>query len=312
LRSVESAGWRSIRRFYLRRAFRTFPSYYLVLSFLVLTTPLTAIQSHNLVFAYTYLTNYASNGRENVVMPWGWSLGLEEQFYLTVPLLFLVLRKLRGDRARLALLGALWSSAPLMRLFTYLHYGNGIPAAQFDTIYFRTHTRSDTLVAGLILAYVHARWQAPITRWLESPFSRAVLALPPLLCLWVLLHPWLFRARPRLGEVFFWGTFTSVMYVAWGLLILHGGDGWVRRALSAPLFRRIATLGYGVYLVHIPVCDKLVAPGAVALLKHWHCSSEAVWVFTLVAALLGSIGLSYVLHVVVEKPSLRLRDRLAG
>jgi peptidoglycan/LPS O-acetylase OafA/YrhL len=313
LHSIDSSGWRGIRRFYLRRAFRTFPPYYLVLAYLVLVTPMSALRHHNLIYECTYLTNYVANRREDVFMGWGWSLGLEEQFYLTVPFLFLLLRKLRGDKARLALLLALWSSALILRIVKYRHHGEEMPLVAFESMYFRTHTRSDTLIAGLILAYVHSRWRAPISRWLESPLNRAALAMPSMLCLWLLLHPTLFGAGTvRLFHVFAWGTLTSIMYFGAVLLLLNGGPSWFQRVFSAPIFRRIATLGYGVYLVHMPVCDKLVSPVSAALVRDWHWPAELVWTLTLPAVILASLVLAYVLHVLVEKPSLRLRDRLAG
>ncbi len=40
------------------------------------------------------------------------------------------------------------------------------------------------------------------------------------------------------------------MYFGWVTLLLNGGGGWVRRALSLPVFRSVATLGYGI----LPCC----------------------------------------------------------
>ncbi|HEX3770896.1 MAG TPA: acyltransferase [Polyangiaceae bacterium] len=311
LRSIETSGKTQVRRFYVRRVFRTFPSYYLVLTYLVLTTALTANQRHNLPFEYTYLTNYQSNHRDDIVMPWGWSLALEEQFYLVVPFLFFALRKIEGDVARLGLLVVLWSSTFFTRLVIYLHpYGIGSGTAFVD-MYTRTHTRCDTLVCGIILAYVHFRWKAPITAWLQSPRARAALALPSLGCLWIIVQPTMFgQSAVRLVEVFSWGTLTSIMYFGWVMLILHGGDGWTRRALSWPGFRRLATLGYGVYLVHIPVCYALITPSAKRLSEQgW--SMAAVWPLSVLLLVAASLGFAYVLHVLVEKPALRLRDRVA-
>jgi peptidoglycan/LPS O-acetylase OafA/YrhL len=93
---------------------------------------------------------------------------------------------------------------------------------------------------------------------------------------------------------------------------LNGGNGWIRRALSAPLFRRIATLGYGVYLVHIPICYVFINPGASALVDRWGWSMTAVWPLSLAALIGASLVMAYVMHIVIEKPSLRLRDRVAG
>src|SRR5579864_8349301 len=55
LRSIETEGSQQIRRFYLRRIFRTFPSYYIVLTFLALTTALTVAQGKHLIYEYMYL-----------------------------------------------------------------------------------------------------------------------------------------------------------------------------------------------------------------------------------------------------------------
>src|ERR1700722_376913 len=107
LRSLETEGSQRIKRFYLRRIFRTFPSYYVILTVLVLTAALNATQRHNIRYEYLYLTNFISLRRADVVMFWGWSLALEEQFYLTVPFLFVLLTRLRSDCARLGLLVAM-------------------------------------------------------------------------------------------------------------------------------------------------------------------------------------------------------------
>ena len=106
-----------------------------------------------------------------------------------------------------------------------------------------------------------------------------------------------------------WGTITSIMYFALVLLLLHG-DSWFHRFLSSPIFRRIATVGYGVYLIHIPVFDRLIVPLSWKLYeRHW--PSLAIWSIALVALLLASFTIAYVMHVVIEKPSMWLRDKLA-
>jgi peptidoglycan/LPS O-acetylase OafA/YrhL len=106
-----------------------------------------------------------------------------------------------------------------------------------------------------------------------------------------------------------WGTVTSAMYFGVVLLLLHS-DGFFARALSWPIYRKIATLGYGIYLVHIPICEEIMVPVAQRLAKSMPMSF--VWLVSIVELMLLSTGLSYVLHVLVEKPSLRLRERLAA
>jgi peptidoglycan/LPS O-acetylase OafA/YrhL len=312
LRSLQLDGTQNIKRFYLRRIFRTFPSYYIVLTVLALATKLTLDQRHHLKWEYLYVTNFLPLGRTDVIMFWGWSLGLEEQFYLTVPILFFVLHRLGSDRRRIALLIALWASGIAIRLFIYLHHdGPWTDLALYGALYFRTHTRFDTIAAGILLAFVQHRYGDAIAAWLQHPRHRAMLALPSLACLWLLLRPTMFgEDHLQLVHVFAWGTVTTVMYFGILLLLLHG-DGWIHRGLSAPFFRRIATLGYGVYLVHIPLCDHVIVPAARAL-QNRHVSMLLVWPASLAALMLGSFVVAYVMHVLIEKPSMKLRQMFAA
>ncbi len=304
-------GAQHLRRFYLRRVFRTFPSYYLVLTILAVSFPLTAHQRHHLPLEYVYGTNFLPLERGQCVMFWGWSLGLEEQFYLAVPLLFILLRKLRDDRARIAVLSALMMSALVIRLVIFFRHRPWNEGSLYGALYFRTHTRFDPLVAGILLAVVHRRYGKDIARWLEAPFHRALLALPALGCLWLLLMPGMFGPdQMQLTHVFLWGTVTSLMYLSSVPLALYG-DGMVCRWLSSPIFRRMATVGYGVYLVHIPVIDHVMVPLARAAQEH-HWSMLLVWPASVAATMALSLAIGYALHIVVEKPALRLRDRFAA
>jgi peptidoglycan/LPS O-acetylase OafA/YrhL len=315
LHSVASSGTANLRRFYLRRAFRTFPPYYVVLTILAAIGPLTSAQHRHLWFEYVYLTNYGGHPLRpgDLVMPWGWSLALEEQFYLAVPFLLLLLYRFRSDRARLTLLGGLWISALVIRLALYIPHPYWNEFEQYDHLYYKTHARFDTLIAGVALAYVQRRWGAPIARWLERPFSRALLAFVGLICLWLLMQPYLLGPwGVGIMHVISWGTLTSIMYFAWTLLLLNGGPGWAQRALSLPLFRKVATLGYGVYLVHLPLYDRILSHAATSLFRDRGWPMVVVWPSSVVALLLLSLGVSYGIHLAVEKPFLRIRDRLAS
>ncbi len=311
LHSLRTSGSQNLRRFYIRRASRTFPPYYLVLTILALATPLTAMQLAHLKWEYVYGTNFVSLQRKDILMFWGWSLALEEQFYLTVPLLFFLLGKLSSDRARVTLLVSLWSLALVIRIVLFYAKRPWTDLALYEALYFRPHTRFDTLVAGVLLAFVYQRWKEPIRAFFQDPFHRALVALPSLGCMWLLLRPNLLGDdRVQIVHVFGWGTLTSIMYFG-PLLMLLLGEGPFVKALSHPVFRRIATLGYGVYLMHIPVCDHVIVPMAKALDAR-HVPMAVIWPLSLALVMLLSIAIGYVLHVFVEKPSLALRDRLAA
>jgi peptidoglycan/LPS O-acetylase OafA/YrhL len=311
-RSLDTSGTQNIRRFYLRRIFRTFPSYWIVLTILALAFPLTPGQQQHLIYEYTYLTNFAPLGRQDIIMFWGWSLSLEEQFYLTVPLLFWLLTRLPSDRARIGFLAALTLSALFVRIAVYWDGRPFTDLRLYDTLYFRTLTRYDAIVAGILLAIVEARYGDKIGRWLQAPLHRAVLGVPALGCCWLLLRPELFGDEyEQIVHLFTWGTVTSLMFLLVVPMVLHGTDGWIVRFLSLPMWRSLATVGYGVYLVHIPLIDHVAMP-IVLYLHEREVSMALTWTlaFTLVTAL--SFGVGYVLHVLVEKPALRVREWLAA
>jgi peptidoglycan/LPS O-acetylase OafA/YrhL len=311
LRSLATHKTQNLRRFYLRRILRTFPSYWLILAILAVTTHLSASQRAHLPHELLYATNFLPLGRTDVIMFWGWSLALEEQFYLTVPLLFFVLHRIRSTRARLALLGVLWAAALVIRLTIYVRYAPWNDFTLYSALYFRTMTRFDTLVCGLILAFVHAEYGERLRAWLVLPVRRAVLALIALSCMWVLLRPTLFGAEHlQLVHVFAWGTITSVMWMCLLVLLLHA-EGPIQRVLSAAVFRRMATLGYGIYLVHIPLIDRVFVPLARALQKRG-VSMIIIWPSSIVLTMAMSLAIGYALHLLIEKPSLRLRERLAA
>jgi len=230
-----------------------------------------------------------------------------------VPLLFFLLAWIKKDRTRIAFLVLLWASGLGSRLYLLLRYA---PWTDYDlwlAVYFRTFTRFDTLVAGILLAYAHHRYKADLARWLETPFHRAQLSLVALSCLWVLVRPWMFGvSHLQLVRMLAWGSITSIMYFCVALLLLNGQGGVIQRFLSANVFRRIATLGYGIYLVHFPLLTAVMVPVARYLHDRHHLPTVVVWPTSVVVALLASLAASYALHLLVEKPAMRLRERIAA
>lgn len=299
----------SMLRFYLRRSFRIFPPYYVVLTGLLFLDGQPA-QRANVWAEYLYLTNYYPFDALPI-MGWAWSLCVEEHFYLAVPVMMILLRLLPGHRARIGVLLAAWATAPLVRAWIYLAREEPwTPPEMFALVYQRTHTRYDTLIAGILLAYTVFHFAPHLRRAIGRPGVRWALRATIGGCLAFLLvapedlwrdyTPWHIPA---------WGTVTSVLYVALVPLLLFG-DGWVQRFLGSRVFLMLATLGYGIYLVHIPVFHHLVKPlvgelatRGVGIGIRWPLALGLLWV--------GSAAVAYVLHVVVEKPSLSLRDRFA-
>jgi peptidoglycan/LPS O-acetylase OafA/YrhL len=86
LRERARFGWISLKLFYIRRALRILPAFYVFVVCIVILERLGlfSLPAHNLIYVLTYTVNFISN------VPWWtahlWSLSVEEQFYLLWPL----------------------------------------------------------------------------------------------------------------------------------------------------------------------------------------------------------------------------------
>jgi peptidoglycan/LPS O-acetylase OafA/YrhL len=304
-RSVGAFG-----RFYVRRALRTFPLYYAVLAALVLLTSPSEAQRASLPAEFLYVSNYGAYGHARRIMPWAWSLCVEEHFYLLAPLLLLLLSRLETHRARLSLLGGLWLAGLGVRLAVIL--GHGGPWARgelLSTVYVQSHTRFDLLVAGIALAYLQRHFAPRLRALAARPAVRAACLALSALAFAALAVPAMGIAGRQISAAFTWGTISSVAYAPLILLALNTAGPSVR-LLGRPIFLRAATLGYGVYLVHLPVLKALVVPAARAAARAG-LDADLTWVLGLGGGLALSFAVAYALHLIVEKPVLALRDRVA-
>jgi peptidoglycan/LPS O-acetylase OafA/YrhL len=313
--SMESQRQHYVARFYLRRAFRILPLYYVVFGLLALLVGLSSFQHDNLVHELLYLTNYPFSDR--YLMPWSWSLSVEEHFYIAAPVVLIMLRLIPGHGARLAILALAWISGLAVRWLAYAQHTAPWDVLSFMQVaYAPTHVRYDSLLAGMLVAYLDQHFRPALARAFARPALRVAGILLPSLILLVILNP--LHTGARLGlfrdeyfaHVFYIGTLTSVAY---GLLILWllNVDSGFGRLMSGPAMRVSATFGYGIYLVHIPVIQLAVLPTLKALGGAMNLPGGALWLAGLTMAVALSTALAYALHLAVEKPALHLRDRFA-
>ena len=162
-----AAGGISLREFWIRRARRLLPSSILVLAVSALATFLW-IERHawrqtfreiiasagyvqNWLLAHDAVDYLAAEHRPSIVQHY-WTLSMEEQFYVALPLLLLA-----ALRARLPAARSSWLLAAIAVLsFAYSIY---LTELNSDRAYFVTTTRAWEFAAGGILAT--AGWRAP-------------------------------------------------------------------------------------------------------------------------------------------------------
>jgi peptidoglycan/LPS O-acetylase OafA/YrhL len=163
-----------------------------------------------------------------------WSVCVEEQFYLIVPLLVALV----APRRRRALVAVLIAGSIALRWVCARRYGSQL------MIVFNTFTQFDTLLSGVLLALCLGwdRDRPRLTRWLRW------LQWPLYLFI-----GWL-MSRPHLGHGTTWHRtwdFVWVWLCGLGVVIVAvWGQGWLRAILSYSRLVWLGKISYGLYMYH--------------------------------------------------------------
>jgi peptidoglycan/LPS O-acetylase OafA/YrhL len=286
-------------RFFARRALRILPAYLVVLAVYVL---LPAWREYPEMFpVWKFLLSVQNIGlRGGTAFSHAWSLAVEDQFYLLLPLVLLLV--IRSRRAAVIIPCAIVLGGLALRWFlAFKNLGEtGVGFRGFQTwIYYATWTRLDPLVFGVALAAIEKfrpRW------WQRLMNSAPWLWLPGLALIVYALY---------LGET---GTITVIACIWQFLLIALGMAALLVCAVSPRLpFCRvkipgaafIASIAYSAYLV-----QKLVIHFVAQF-----CSTHDI-ALTSVPAIIGVELCIYaaatVLFFAIERPFLQLRHRIAS
>jgi peptidoglycan/LPS O-acetylase OafA/YrhL len=300
LKRVRAGAAPDLRTFYVKRAFRILPMFWLTLALYVLVPALREAPAMAAPWRFlTFTMNFGFDVRATRAFSHAWSLCVEEHFYVVLPLLILALRRaarpwLPAAVALSMVLGGMWLRHSLWT--TWDARGDADTVAFMKAIYYPSTTRLDGLILGVSLAavqlfhpdawrrYVRPAWTLPLSiaclgvaGWFNVrdgfvPGEAGVVLMYPLFALGVtLLLAALLELEPHLQAL------------RWT------GAGW------------IAAISYSMYL-----SQKMVFHADVALLPEaWTQGWVGAVVFYVTA-----IAVASVLYVAVERPFLRLRDRV--
>jgi peptidoglycan/LPS O-acetylase OafA/YrhL len=244
---------RYFKTFYIRRAFRIFPLYYLVVFSYLAATAMSGPQHPRMPELFEnplpvtsflfYVQNFAMTAAGNFGPVWlagTWSLAVEEQFYLTLPLL---IRKLQARGVFWMVLAAL-ICAPLFRgILQKLHVSMGG--------YVLLPARLDSLAAGVMIALLLTYRRDLIAgreRWIRCG---AVILI-------VARVGYQYVPNPQAIRMAFL-SHTANLAVFSGILlsVLVSPGMRFTKFLAFPLMRELGNMAYSTYLFH-PIFLRLV------------------------------------------------------
>jgi peptidoglycan/LPS O-acetylase OafA/YrhL len=279
------AGSFSYLRFYQRRAKRILPAFFGVLAFILLASmlllsPLEAAYTARSAFAATLsssnilfwaTTNYFEPKSELNPLLMTWSLGVEEQFYLLIPLLLALLACIRRK----------WLLPAILTLcaVSFAHAWNQLGRAPMMAFYLLP-SRAWELGAGVALAAAELQSK-------RRPVPAPLLELMSLAGLAALLAPifLLTRASHFPGPA-------ALPSVAGTALVIALPASWTsRRLLSLPLLTLIGRVSYSWYLWHWPLLAYL------RIVRGGDAPQPAP-----LLAVTASLGLAMLSYTLVERP----------
>jgi peptidoglycan/LPS O-acetylase OafA/YrhL len=295
------ASPRYFKTFYARRAYRILPLYAVILVLFSLrylsshgsAGPLGSF-SHSSIPWTSYMT-FTQNVWMALVGTFGagamaatWSLAVEEQFYLTVPL---VIRKISSFSLVFVLLGII-VAAPVLRTALHMFFDHGNLAC-----YVLTPCRADSLSCGVLCSLL-----VRTPRWWKFLFShRSVLC-------WVTgffslgLIPLTFKGQELATTMVTFGySWLAFFYTGCLLIAITEANATVQRVLCNRSLLQLGVLAYCIYLLHLPLME---ASRRLLGLRFAYSSTSTQFVGGLMGVLL-TMGIAKLSWVFFEKPLLR-------
>jgi peptidoglycan/LPS O-acetylase OafA/YrhL len=285
MKECNATGDIRLKRFYLRRAFRIFPPFYVYLGIIFLLTLVGVFHAALQTFlaAALYSTNYYV-GRDAgfIGVQHIWSLSIEEQFYLLWPALLLWL----GRRKSISLALVILLVSPLVRAITYQFLAPQ-NRAMVDRMF---HSSMDTIMFGCLLALL---WRSERFLKLARPLiaDRTGSLLMGVAVVFLLVLDPVLNLRYRGGYHLLAGmTLQGLAISAILLRVVHRPEKLSGRLLNVGAVRHIGIISYSLYL--------------------WQNIIIGEWQRFFPFDLLALLAVAEASYWLVERPALRLRDRI--
>ena len=328
--------WPEAKIFYLRRVLRIFPGYFFSLFILVVFSKPFLLQPHNWRQLLPFLTFTMEFGSSALINGPYWTLAVEFQYYLLLPLIALAIysltRLVRPEkRIRIVvvclLLMIVWGLAT--RAFgehSMLHPDEhfGLPPAIFahllQAIYGNYGKFFEDFAVGMLIALGYI---SVLNSPQKEQYLRRLHQAGPLFCVISVLC-FVFAIMRNYSEAYlhFWSFVPSfflrlpwltefafaIGYGCFVLAVLFNRPGqWIKRIFEWTPLRWIGLISYSLYIWHLPILlaiETNIGPS----LKH--LSHPLAFFLSWFLVFSVSVFFCFFTYILIEKPGMQLSERL--
>ncbi|HSW97589.1 MAG TPA: acyltransferase [Candidatus Saccharimonadales bacterium] len=284
-----------LKKFYIRRWFRTLPLYYCLLIFFII---LAAIATKKLDFYFmhfVFLQNFFSLKFFGV----SWSLAIEEWFYLLVPLFLLLSYKLKffTKKTMVFLLFLIISIISIRVVYILLFHPT------FDDIRKHVFLRFDSLLIGVFLAGIKMHVPHVYKHLNKLLFPIISFGAMGIIAYWYMIYYVQIGLNPPFFVTAFSLPLISIL-IALVIPFFEVSTFINTKMHSFTLLRQtilwVSIFSYSVYLIHVDIFYRL---------KDAFPKTSAV-IMLPVALSLTFLG-AFLLYRYIEKPFMQMRERFA-
>ena len=317
-----------LKRFYFRRYLRLTPLYAVIVFLYWLSG------AKNSEWVWTnilYINNFLPV--DKMALQWTWTLAVEEQFYLLLPVLLIGVYKSVGKPFVKIFLGLLALSF-LIRVGVLYYYEELWNASYrellidevvapifYPKLYDNLITRYGPFVCGVLAAYGYCFHQQQIMNWLKAARFRILglnllaLATVAFFTFFPILHS---QFEASSAALKFYVVFHRTLFsagIAWFMLAVFMNLNhftWLAKFFSLKIWQPFSQLTYSMYLIHFIVVLGLIKTVEVNL-KAIDGIGETtlIWAtisLTSLLSLIFCIIIGVLCWLLIEKPFLNMRD----
>lgn len=298
---IKSGEIISFKKFFLKRFFRIIPAFLFTVALYFLFPFFRERESLPPLWKFlTFTQNIGLNIKEKGTFSHCWSLCVEEHFYLLLPLVLISLQKTNRLKYAGWLLLALFIFGFFIRQYSFNHLylpkiGDKMAGMYwYRYLYYPTYDRLDGLLAGVSIA---AFYQFLPGAWEKiSRFGNLLIALG----LVVLVAAYFLCENQMTFNASVFGF--PVIAIGYGLLVAGAvSPASFLYRFQSKITTFIAMLSYGMYLTH-----KGVVHITHELLGGFVPDSNLMLLISTAACII----FAYLLYLAVEKPFMKLRNRI--